>query len=47
MINLMIYLNGIEESGEGEKFVGSLLSYMDNKIKSHSYKNITLSMWWI
>ena len=33
MINLIIYLNGIEESGDDEKFVKKLLSYMDDKIK--------------
>ena len=33
MINLIIYLNGIEESGDDGKFVEELLSYMDDKIK--------------
>ena len=39
----MICLNGVEWSGEGGKFVGGLLSYVDDEIKGDNHKNIMLS----
>jgi len=43
MINLMTCLNRIGGSGEGGKFVGGLLSYVDDKIKAHDHENIAPS----
>jgi len=39
----MTCLNGIEGSDVGEKFVGKLLSYVDDKIKDDNYNNIVLN----
>ena len=43
MINLITCLNGVEGSGEGEKFVGKLLNYVDDKIKGDNHGNIMSS----
>ena len=37
----MSCLNGIEESGDGEKFIGHRLSYVDDKIKDDNHENIS------
>jgi len=36
----------LEGSSEGEKFVGGLLSYIDDKIKSDSHENIASNKLW-
>ena len=36
----MTCLNRVEGSGEDRKFVGALLSYVNDEIKSDNYENI-------
>ena len=42
----MTCLKGVEESGEGRKFVGALLSYVNDEIKSDKHENIVSNKWW-
>ena len=39
----MICFNGVKGSGEGEKFVEGLISYVDYEIKGDIYKKIVSS----
>lgn len=40
LINPIIYLSGVEGTGEDRKFVEELLNYLKDEIKCDSYKNI-------